>query len=139
MALDTLYKEVVLAHYKNPHNYGKIPAEWGTVEEENPSCGDQFKIGVNIEGDILTEIRFEGRGCAVSMAACSLLTEYVKGKTIQEAIDLIEQYLVAMKGKGKLTGELAAFSGVCRFPARVLCATLCWKALLKSIQSFASS
>ena len=100
MALDTLYKQVVLSHYKNPHNYGGIPDDWACVEEENPSCGDQFKVGVNIENSMITEIRFEGRGCAVSTAACSLLTEYLKGKTTQEAKKLIEQYLDAMKGKG---------------------------------------
>lgn len=135
MALDTLYKEIVLAHYKNPHNFGHIPEEWTHVEGENPSCGDQFRIGMALEGGVISDIRFEGRGCAVSMSACSLLTEHVKGKTLAEAGRLIEDYLSAMKGEGALTGELAAFSGVCRFPARVVCATLCWEALLRSINA----
>jgi nitrogen fixation NifU-like protein len=109
--MDSLYKEIVLDHYKNPHNFGTLdPADY-TAEDSNPLCGDQIRIDLNVEDGIVTDIKFQGRGCAVSMASASILTDMVMGQPLEEVRALT---------KDDLLEEI----GIPVTPARLKCATL---------------
>jgi nitrogen fixation protein NifU and related proteins len=109
--MDSLYKEIVLDHYKNPHNFGELdPADY-TAEDSNPLCGDQIRIDMRVDDGIVTDIKFSGRGCAVSMASTSILTDLVLGQPLDE---------VRAITKDDLLGE----SGIPVSPARMKCATL---------------
>jgi nitrogen fixation NifU-like protein len=109
--MDSLYKEIVLDHYKNPHNFGTLdPADY-TAEDSNPLCGDQIRIDLNVEDGVVTDIKFQGRGCAVSMASASILTDMVLGQPLEEVRALT---------KDDLLEEI----GIPVTPARLKCATL---------------
>jgi nitrogen fixation NifU-like protein len=109
--MDSLYKEIVLDHYKNPHNFGTLdPADY-TAEDSNPLCGDQIRIDLNVEDGVVTDIKFQGRGCAVSMASASILTDMVMGQPLEEVRALT---------KDDLLEEI----GIPVTPARLKCATL---------------
>jgi len=130
--LRDLYQDVILDHNKRPRNYGPLEDADRDAEGYNPLCGDRFTVHVKLDGDKISDIRFEGSGCAISTASASVMTEMLKGKTIQEARVLFESFhdLVTGKAEGKTDlatlGKLAVFSGVSEFPVRVKCATLSW-------------
>lgn len=133
MDLKDLYRDVIVDHNRRPRNFGPMEAPDAQADGHNPLCGDRLTIYVDLEGDQVKEARFEGTGCAISVASASLLTEAVKGKTIAdidrlyaEVHDLLTRRdAIAAPGLGKL----AALSGVHEFPARVKCASLCWHTL----------
>jgi nitrogen fixation protein NifU and related proteins len=142
--LRELYQEVLLDHYRRPRNQGPLPAADHTAAGNNPLCGDQVKVALRLEDDPATgtsrvaAIAFEGAGCAISVAAASLMTEAVKGKTPEEAEELFRRFqeLVTTDSQAAvpdtddpLLGKLAIFAGVREFPARVKCATLVWHTL----------
>ncbi|MGH7596002.1 MAG: Fe-S cluster assembly sulfur transfer protein SufU, partial [bacterium] len=133
MSLDALYQEIILDHFKNPRNFGKLDGPATGVHHENPSCGDQLDLQVVIdEQDRIGKIKFYGRGCAISQSSASMMTELVKGKTVAEARDAIASFKHMLTGEGEAEvdlGNLEALSGVKQFPVRVKCATLAWKAL----------
>ena len=130
--LRDLYQEVILDHNKRPRNFGLLEDADREAEGYNPLCGDRLTVHVKLDGDVIQEIRFEGEGCAISTASASVMTETLKGKTIQEARVLFETFhdLVTGKSDGATDlatiGKLAVFSGVSEFPVRVKCATLSW-------------
>jgi nitrogen fixation protein NifU and related proteins len=131
MDLKELYREVILDHNKNPRNFGVLP-EADQARGHNPLCGDQLTVFVRMKGDQLEDIRFEGKGCAISTASASLMTEVVKGKTREAIARLFEQVhaLLTQQGtSGAELGKLVALSGVREYPARVKCASLCWHTL----------
>ncbi len=137
--LNELYQEVILEHSKAPRNYRR-PAEANrTAEGYNPLCGDHFTVYLNMDGDSIRDIGFQGSGCAISKASASMMTQTLKGKTRAEAERLFEQFhrLVTgeqgVSGNGSELGKLAVFSGVSRFPARVKCATLAWHTLQSAL------
>ncbi len=137
--LNELYQEVILEHSKAPRNYRR-PAEANrTAEGYNPLCGDHFTVYLNMDGDSIRDIGFQGSGCAISKASASMMTQTLKGKTRAEAEHLFEQFhrLVTgeqgASGNGSELGKLAVFSGVSRFPARVKCATLAWHTLQSAL------
>jgi nitrogen fixation NifU-like protein len=134
MDLKDLYRDVIVDHNRNPRNFGKLEPADAHAEGNNPLCGDRLTIYANLEGDRIKEVKFEGSGCAISVASASLLTEAVRGKTVSEFEALFEEVhslLTEHDSKVDPTqlGKLAALSGVREFPARVKCASLCWHTL----------
>lgn len=140
MDLGALYEEVILDHNRSPRNWGDIP-DGRHVEGRNPLCGDRISLSVKLEGDVITDIRFTGEGCAISKASASMMTQAVKGKTLADAEKLYTGFHDLVTGKpapsppDKSLGSLRAFAGVARFPARVKCATMAWHALKEGLGS----
>ncbi len=141
MSLDALYQEIILEHYKNPRNFGKLDESRAKVHYENPSCGDQIDLQIVVSEDgTIEDIRFQGRGCAISQASASLMTEAVKGKSVEEARKLIAGFKHLMTGESEPEvdlGDLEALSGVRKFPVRVKCAMLAWTALTSLLDNSA--
>jgi len=133
--LRDLYQEVILEHSKAPRNYRELPDANHKAEGFNPLCGDHFTVYLNIEGDAIRDISFQGSGCAISKASASMMTQSLKGKTREDAEKLFEEFHKLVTGKAKGNGgqsemgKLAVFSGVSEYPVRVKCATLAWHAL----------
>jgi nitrogen fixation NifU-like protein len=138
MELDELYRDVILDHNRRPRNFGKLDPADATVEGFNPMCGDRLTVRLQLAGDRIADIRFEGEGCAISTASASLMTEAVKGKTRSDALALFERVhrlLTEDDASADELGKLAALSGVREFPARVKCASLCWHTLASALQA----
>ncbi|MDY0408804.1 Fe-S cluster assembly sulfur transfer protein SufU [Virgibacillus soli] len=136
--LDTLYRQVIMDHYKNPRNRGTLDGEVLTVEMNNPTCGDRIQLQLSVVDDKINEAKFVGEGCSISMASASMMTQVIKGKSIEEALKMSEAFSHMMLGDEidfeKLDfGDIAALQGVSQFPARIKCATLAWKAMEKGV------
>lgn len=134
--LNELYQEVILDHSKNPRNYLPLGDANRTAQGRNPVCGDQVTIFMNVEAGVIRNITFQGSGCAISKAAASLMTSSLKGRTVAEARVLFDKVLeIVTTGEGNLdeVGKLAAFAGVHKFPARVKCAMLPWRAAVSAL------
>ena len=133
MDLKELYRDVILDHNRRPRNFGRIEPSDGHAEGHNPLCGDRLSVFVRLNGERLEDIRFEGRGCAISTASASLMTEAVKGKeraAIGELFAKVHALLTQQDAAPDTAlGKLAALSGVREFPVRVKCASLCWHTL----------
>jgi nitrogen fixation NifU-like protein len=129
--LRELYQDVILDHYKKPRNYRTLDGA-RHIEGHNPLCGDRITIYVQMEGDVIKDISFQGSGCAISTASASMMTESLKGKTRQAAEMLFNEFrgLLTSADKsqadGTKLGKLEVFEGVREFPLRVKCATLAW-------------
>lgn len=132
--ISALYQEMILDHYRRPRNKGTLETADASVEMKNPLCGDEIGLQVAFDGDSVRDLRFSGRGCAISLASASMMTQLVKGKGAEE-IDMIRnRFREMMLGDvsavtDEKLGSLRALSGVARFPARVKCALLAWNAL----------
>lgn len=134
--LDTLYRQVIMDHYKHPRNRGKFDDETLTVEMNNPTCGDRIFLQFKLAGDTVEDIRFTGEGCSISIASASMMTQAIKGKNIAEALQMSELFSEMMLGRDvdmEAFGleDIEALQGVSNFPARIKCATLAWKAMEK--------
>jgi len=139
MALDDLYRELILDHYSHPRNRGEIPEPDIKVEGANPLCGDELSIYVKLTGTTISDVRFVGRGCSISQASASMMTEQIKGKTLEEARALSGRFKAMMHGEAvpeDELGDLMALQGVRKFPVRVKCATLSWVALEQGMEKF---
>ncbi|MDR7521338.1 MAG: SUF system NifU family Fe-S cluster assembly protein [Armatimonadota bacterium] len=136
MALDDLYREVILDHYAHPRNRGRLEPSDIAVEGANPLCGDELALFVRLEGDRVGDVRFEGRGCSISQASASMMTDAIKGKTLEEVRALIGAFKGMMHGQEPEVdlGDLVALQGVRRFPVRIKCATLAWVALEQGLE-----
>lgn len=138
--LRDLYQEVILEHSKAPRNYKKLANANHRAEGFNPLCGDRFTVYLDLDGDKVLDVSFEGSGCAISKASASMMTQSVKGKTIAEAEQLFEHFHKFVttqnhaEGDSAQLGKLAVFSGVAEFPARVKCATLAWHTLQAALE-----
>lgn len=135
--LDTLYRQVIMDHYKNPRNKGTLN-QGLTLEMNNPTCGDRIQLHFIVENDRVIDAKFEGEGCSISLASASMMTQVVKGKTVEEALKLSQYFSNMMLGKEADSedldlGDIEALQGVQKFPARIKCATLAWKAMEKAI------
>jgi len=133
-AINDLYQQVILDHNRSPHNFRTMPDATRSVEGFNPLCGDHYTIFLKMNGDVISDVSFEGAGCAISKASASVMSSVIKGKTREEAEKLFHEFrdLVTgtrAAGDGADLGKLAAFSGVSEFPARVKCAILAWHTL----------
>jgi nitrogen fixation protein NifU and related proteins len=132
MELTELYREVILDHNKRPRNFGRLDPHDAEAKGHNPLCGDRLTITLKHDGNGIGDLRFEGNGCAISMASASLMTEAVKGKPRTEVDALFKRVhalLTDPAASSDGVGKLAALSGVREFPARVKCASLCWHTL----------
>ena len=132
--LRDLYQEVILDHNKRPRNFGELEGADRHADGYNPLCGDRLAVYVNLDGDVITDISFLGSGCAISKASASLMTDAVKGKTLDEAHQLFERFHSMVTESEPPTdleslGKLAVLSGVRDYPIRVKCASLAWHTL----------
>lgn len=132
--LKQLYQDVIVDHNRSPRNFGKIEQADRKLEGFNPLCGDRLTLYVNMEGDTIRDIRFDGSGCAISVASASLMTEAMKGKTVKQAEQIFNDFhhlLTDEKSEPNLNrfGKLAALAGVREYPSRIKCASLCWHTL----------
>ena len=138
--LRDLYQEVILDHNRRPRNFGALPSANHTAEGHNPLCGDRVRLFVDVEDDRVQNIAFEGSGCAISTASASLMTEAVKGKTVEEARELFRLFHDLLTtdhtaADDPALGKLAVFSGVREYPIRVKCATLAWHAFQAALEN----
>lgn len=134
--LTDLYQEVVLEHSKHPRNYRVLSNATHHAEGYNPLCGDHFTVYLDVEGDRIREVSFQGSGCAISKASASIMTQALKGRTTGEADALFENFHRVVTGEAGADGlgKLAAFAGVSEFPARVKCAILAWHTVRAALQ-----
>jgi nitrogen fixation NifU-like protein len=138
--LRELYQETILDHNKNPRNFHKMDHATCVVDGRNPLCGDHYTIYLLIEGDVVRDISFEGAGCAISKASGSLMSSVLKGKKVEEAIQLFHLFHKVVTGEIRADdhlselGKLAAFAGVAEYPVRVKCATLPWHAMYSALK-----
>jgi nitrogen fixation NifU-like protein len=138
--LRDLYQEVILEHSKTPRNYRELKAADHKAEGFNPLCGDRFTVFLEMEGDSIKDIGFQGSGCAISKASASMMTQSLKGKTRKEAEALFGRFHGVVTGQTPANGsepelgKLAVFSGVSEFPTRVKCATLAWHTLQAALE-----
>jgi nitrogen fixation NifU-like protein len=134
--LRELYQEVILDHTRNPRNLRELPGANRKAEGFNPLCGDKATVFLSLEDGVVKDASFVGKGCSISTASASLMTEAVKGKRVEEVEGLFERFHGLVTGdpktaeeRGAGLGKLAAFAGVCEFPMRVKCASLAWHTL----------
>jgi nitrogen fixation NifU-like protein len=138
--LTNLYQEVILDHAKRPRNFHPIANADHLANGYNPLCGDKVTIYLTLVDDRITDISFQGTGCAISTASASILTETLKGKTRKEAEAIFEEFHSLVTGHpmkssdGSTLGKLAVFSGVCEFPVRVKCASLAWHTMRSALE-----
>lgn len=138
--LSALYQELILDHYRRPRNKGVLEHPTHTVALNNPLCGDEIDLQLRMEGDVIKEVRFIGRGCSISQAAASMMTQIVKEKSLADALAVADRMTAMMHGDesaaaDKSLGDLRALAGVAKFPVRVKCALLPWNALKDAVKS----
>ena len=136
--LTDLYQEVILEHSRHPKNFGLAQDANRQARGNNPLCGDRVSVYLSVDGDHITDAHFEARGCAISIASASMMTEMIKGKTVDEANSLFERFrsLVTSDANGPADEDLAeleSLSGVRAFPTRIKCATLAWHAMTAAL------
>jgi len=140
-ALDSLYQEVILDHYKRPRNHGRLANANRHAEGYNPFCGDRLHVYLDVQDDVVRDVRFEASGCAISVASASLMSEALKGRTTAEVVQLFERFSKVVRGEmdvsqaGPDLGKLAVFAGVAKYPVRVKCATLAWHTVQAAIRN----
>lgn len=134
--LGDLYQEVILDHCKKPRNFHELANPSLSAQGHNPLCGDQLKLFLAMDGDVIKDISFVGDGCCISKASASLLTEALKGKKkadVQKTFDQVHEMVTTGEVRGDM-GKLAVFAGVHKFPARVKCAILSWHAVIAALK-----
>src|SRR5678815_815117 len=134
-----LYQEMILDHYRRPRNKGEIANADETIVMKNPLCGDEITVQIRYDGDEVADIAFSGRGCSISQASASMMTQLVKGRNLEEIESLRGRFRNMVMGtenaaEDKSLGSLRALSGVSQFPARVKCALLAWDALYEGVK-----
>jgi nitrogen fixation NifU-like protein len=138
VALDDIYKEVILDHYKNPRNKRELPGAELTSSKNNPLCGDDITVFVHGEGDTLADVAFQGQGCSISQSSASMMTEAVKGRSAEDARALAKDFRDMMSGEHEPDedefGDLVALKGVVKYPIRIKCAVLAWDVLQEALE-----
>ena len=139
MDITDLYQEVILDHSKNPQNFGILNQYTFTAEGNNPLCGDSLTVYVNIENNVISDVSYRARGCAISIASASIMSKIIKGKTIEEVDILFDKFHRLCMGEDIEEDEdteiLQVLSGVSKFPTRVKCATMSWHAMREAIHN----
>jgi nitrogen fixation NifU-like protein len=142
--LEDLYQEIILENSRRPENFGVLKDRTHHADGRNPLCGDEIAVSLRVDGGQIEEIRFQGQACAIAKASASIMTRWLAGRPVEEAKARAERFLGVMRsdvGDEEITKnpELAALTGVKRFPARVKCAALAWRALLAAMEEQASA
>jgi nitrogen fixation NifU-like protein len=137
VALDDIYKEVILDHYKNPRNKRDLPGAELRSTQNNPLCGDEITVFVHEDGDTIAEVAFQGAGCSISQSSASMMTEAVAGKQVDQAKALAADFRGMMAGEIEPDedgfGDLVALKGVVKYPIRIKCAVLAWDVLQEAL------
>ena len=137
MELDDLYKDLILDHCKHPRNFRALADSEVLVDEENPTCGDHIRLTAKVEQGKIADVKFDGKGCAISTASASMMSEKLIGMPVPEARRLIGDFVSLIRGEKEMDsdsmGELAALEGVKQYPMRVKCATMSWHAAEKAL------
>lgn len=137
LSLEELYKEVILDHYRAPRNKGRLDPHDVALERNNPLCGDEIELFLKFDGDTVTGVAFEGKGCSISQASTSMMTEKVKGLAAKDAAELAESIKRMMAGEedgdADALGDLVSLKGVVKYPVRIKCALLGWNTLLEGL------
>lgn len=145
MALEELYREVILDHYRNPRNRGRLESPDATAEGVNPMCGDELTLDLIIEDDVVTRVGIEGQGCSISQSSASMMTEAIKGKSRADIEDLVAKFRTMMSlddsndpgidpdRPGAVLGDIEALQGVRKYPVRIKCASLGWNTLMEAL------
>ena len=138
--LSALYQELILDHYRRPRNKGTLPEPTGSASLRNPLCGDEVDVQVDVRDGRVADAKFAGRGCSISQASASMMTELVKGRTPEEVKALGERFAAMIRGEdGAATdqalGQARALAGVSRFPTRVRCAMIAWEAVARAVEA----
>jgi nitrogen fixation protein NifU and related proteins len=136
VSYEDLYREIILDHYRSPRNKRKGVEGAIAVKHDNPLCGDELYLSVDVRNGELSDVAFDGRGCSISQASASMMTEAVVGKNIKDALGLVETVRMMMHGDTPTEdlGDLMALEGVAKFPVRVKCALLAWVALRDALE-----
>ena len=138
LSLEDLYKEVILDHYRAPRNKGRLDPHDVALERNNPLCGDEIEPFLRFQGDTVDGIAFEGKGCSISLASASMMTEKVTGLPSKDAAELAElgKRMMAGEEEGdpKALGDLVSLKGVVKYPVRIKCALLGWNTLLEALE-----
>jgi len=137
--LNSLYQQLILEHYKRPRNRGELDESTVEVHMRNPSCGDEVRLQLRIEDDVITDLRFLGEGCSISQASVSMMTSLLKGRHLDEAMGVAKRFTQMMHGdaeaaKDRTLKDLRALEGVAKFPVRVKCALLGFDALQEAVK-----
>jgi nitrogen fixation NifU-like protein len=138
LSLEELYKEVILDHYRSPRNKGRLDPHDVALERNNPLCGDEIELFVKFDGDKVEGIAFEGKGCSISQASASMMTEKIHGLGTKEAIEVTESIKRMMGGEEEgdpnELGDLVSLKGVVKYPVRIKCALLGWNTLQEALE-----
>ena len=137
--LSSLYQQLILEHYRKPRNRAELPEHTVEVRMNNPVCGDEIKLQLRIDGDEISDAKFDGHGCSISQASVSMMTVKLEGAKLSEADDLIRKFVSMMHGDEAVTrdrslGDLRALQGVSKFPVRIKCALLGFDALQEALR-----
>lgn len=137
--LNSLYQQLILDHYRNPRNKGELPERTVDIHMANPVCGDEIHLQLRIEDDVIVEAKHVGQGCSISQAAVSMMTNLIKGRSMEDAEGVAERFTEMMHGneevaRDKTLGDLRALQGVSKFPVRIKCALLAFDALQEAIK-----
>jgi nitrogen fixation protein NifU and related proteins len=142
VAVDELYKEVILDHYKSPRNKRAMPEATVSRRKNNPLCGDDIALHAHLSDDVVVEVAFEGQGCSISQASASMLTEAVRGRKLEDAATLAAAFRSMMEGgvdpDEDEFGDLVALKGVVKYPVRIKCAVLAWDVLQEALEDQAA-
>ena len=138
LSLDELYKEVILDHYRAPRNKGRLDPHDVALERNNPLCGDEIELFLKFDGDTVEGIAFDGKGCSISQASASMMTEKIKGLNAKDAAALAESIKSMMSGDDEgdadALGDLVSLKGVVKYPVRIKCALLGWNTLTEAFE-----
>ncbi len=147
MALEELYREVILDHYRNPRNKGHLEHPQASAQGVNPLCGDEITIEVSFDGDRVSEVAVDSQGCSISQSSASMMTEAIKGKSREEINELVGRFRQMMsldagddpgldpERPGAVLGDIEALQGVRQYPVRIKCASLAWNTLLEALDA----
>ena len=147
MALEELYREVILDHYRNPRNRGRLESPDATAQGVNPLCGDEISVDLTISDGVVSGVAVEGQGCSISQSSASMMSEAIKGKTREEVDDIVKRFRTMMslddsddpgldpERPGAVLGDMEALQGVRQYPVRIKCASLGWNTLMQALES----
>ena len=142
--LEDLYREIILDHYRSPRNRGELPPPANKAEGHNPLCGDEITVFVQLDGDVVSDVKVSGQGCSISQSSASMMSQAIKGKSLDEVRALVHRFKVMMSIEEDADdaaqpavklGDLEALQGVVKFPVRIKCATLAWNTLVEALES----